>query len=74
MCSEYMYLYVLMTNVEKFSRHLVIHIPGAAFKDNTHAGAFVSEVWSESDSIFLKLLPHSPNMQVIRYLCEGNHF
>lgn len=49
MCSEYMYLCVLMTNVEKFSRHLVIHIPGAAFKDNTHAGAFVSEVCTESD-------------------------
>jgi hypothetical protein len=29
---------------EKFSRHLIIHIPGAAFKDNSHVGAFVGEV------------------------------
>ncbi|GMH08950.1 hypothetical protein Nepgr_010790 [Nepenthes gracilis] len=31
---------------EKFSRHLVIRIPRAAFKDNSHAGAFVAEVCS----------------------------
>jgi hypothetical protein len=68
MCSDYIYLCDLMTNVEKFSRHLIIHIPGAAFKDNTHAGAFVSEVWSKSDFKCLKLLLKSPNVQVIRYL------
>ncbi|XP_050914527.1 uncharacterized protein LOC127129360 isoform X1 [Lathyrus oleraceus] len=31
---------------DKFSRHLIIRIPKAAFKDNSHAGAFVSEVCS----------------------------
>ncbi|MQL80515.1 hypothetical protein Taro_012972 [Colocasia esculenta] len=31
---------------EKFSRHLVIRIPQTAFKDNTHVGAFVSEMCS----------------------------
>ncbi|GAB2265148.1 hypothetical protein Dimus_000213 [Dionaea muscipula] len=31
---------------EKFSRHLVIRIPRAAFKDNSHVGAFVAEVCS----------------------------
>ncbi|KAK7380402.1 hypothetical protein VNO78_32912 [Psophocarpus tetragonolobus] len=31
---------------EKFSRHIIIRIPNAAFKDNSHAGAFVSEVCS----------------------------
>ncbi|KAE9592559.1 hypothetical protein Lalb_Chr19g0130571 [Lupinus albus] len=31
---------------EKFSRHLIIRIPKAAFKDNSHAGAFVSEICS----------------------------
>lgn len=31
---------------DKFSRHLIIRIPGTAFKDNSHAGAFVAEVCS----------------------------
>ncbi|XP_057426931.1 uncharacterized protein LOC130720319 [Lotus japonicus] len=31
---------------DKFSRHLIIRIPKASFKDNTHAGAFVSEICS----------------------------
>ncbi|KAI4347596.1 hypothetical protein L6164_008397 [Bauhinia variegata] len=31
---------------EKFSRHLIIRIPKTAFKDNSHAGAFVSEICS----------------------------
>ncbi|CAI8593719.1 unnamed protein product [Vicia faba] len=31
---------------DKFSRHLILRIPKAAFKDNSHAGAFVSEVCS----------------------------
>jgi len=35
---------------DKFSRHVIICIPNAAFKDNSHAGAFVSEV---SPSIFI---------------------
>lgn len=30
--------------LEKFSRHLIIRIPKVAFKDNSHAGAFVGEV------------------------------
>lgn len=34
----------LFVSPEKFSRHLIIHIPGGAFKDNSHAGAFVGEV------------------------------
>ncbi|GAB2221973.1 hypothetical protein Droror1_Dr00013170 [Drosera rotundifolia] len=46
---------------EKFSRHLVIRIPRAAFKDNSHVGAFVAEVCSrlhsscEEDSRFRQL-------------------
>ncbi|WVZ65869.1 LOW QUALITY PROTEIN: hypothetical protein U9M48_015165 [Paspalum notatum var. saurae] len=32
---------------EKFSRHLTIRIPKTAFKDNSHVGAFVSEVCSQ---------------------------
>ncbi|KAM4076281.1 hypothetical protein ACJW30_12G050900 [Castanea mollissima] len=31
---------------EKFSRHLIIRIPKTAFKDNSHAGAFVAEICS----------------------------
>ncbi|EXC05956.1 Coiled-coil domain-containing protein 111-like protein [Morus notabilis] len=30
----------------KFSRHLIIRIPKSAFKDNSHAGAFVNEICS----------------------------
>ncbi|XP_015878419.2 uncharacterized protein LOC107414758 isoform X1 [Ziziphus jujuba] len=30
----------------KFSRHLIIRIPRTAFKDNSHAGAFVNEICS----------------------------
>ncbi|KAK7315144.1 hypothetical protein VNO77_33676 [Canavalia gladiata] len=30
----------------KFSRHLIVRIPKTAFKDNSHAGAFVSEICS----------------------------
>ncbi|XP_022865174.1 DNA-directed primase/polymerase protein [Olea europaea var. sylvestris] len=33
---------------EKFSRHLLIRLPKAAFKDNSHAGAFVSEICSRA--------------------------
>ncbi|KAL6611294.1 hypothetical protein ACP70R_039222 [Stipagrostis hirtigluma subsp. patula] len=31
---------------EKFSRHVTIRIPKTAFKDNSHVGAFISEVCS----------------------------
>ncbi|XP_022141220.1 DNA-directed primase/polymerase protein [Momordica charantia] len=34
------------SNEEKFSRHLIIRIPKMAFKDNSHAGAFVGEICS----------------------------
>ncbi|XP_052205564.1 uncharacterized protein LOC127810238 isoform X2 [Diospyros lotus] len=46
---------------EKFSRHLIIRIKKTAFKDNTHAGAFVAEICSriisgrESDGKLEKL-------------------
>ncbi|GLT31228.1 hypothetical protein SLA2020_059780 [Shorea laevis] len=46
---------------DKFSRHLIIHIPKTAFKDNSHAGAFVAEICSriasarERDGRFEKL-------------------
>ncbi|MCL7042985.1 hypothetical protein MKW94_021433, partial [Papaver nudicaule] len=46
---------------EKFSRHLIIRIPETAFKDNSHAGAFVAEICSriscgkESDPKLKKL-------------------
>ncbi|XP_029119888.1 uncharacterized protein [Elaeis guineensis] len=36
---------------EKFSRHLIIRIPKTAFKDNSHVGAFVSEVCSHIASL-----------------------
>ncbi|KAL2334801.1 hypothetical protein Fmac_016014 [Flemingia macrophylla] len=31
---------------DKFSRHIIVRIPKVAFKDNCHAGAFVSEICS----------------------------
>ncbi|KAJ4823721.1 hypothetical protein Tsubulata_032139 [Turnera subulata] len=34
------------STAEKFSRHLIIRIPQVAFKDNSHVGAFVSEICS----------------------------
>ncbi|XP_078446317.1 DNA primase [Wolffia australiana] len=34
------------STTEKFSRHLIVRIPQTAFKDNSHVGAFVSEVCS----------------------------
>ena len=46
---------------EKFSRHVIIHIPNIAFKDNSHVGTFISEVCSRiinlrvSDPQFEKL-------------------
>ncbi|XP_061337305.1 uncharacterized protein LOC133299245, partial [Gastrolobium bilobum] len=40
------YRLLLIALVEKFSRHLIIRIPKAAFKDNSHAGAFISEICS----------------------------
>ncbi|PKA55983.1 hypothetical protein AXF42_Ash014655 [Apostasia shenzhenica] len=46
---------------EKFSRHLIIRLPKAAFKDNSHVGAFVFEVCSriaglrDSDPMINKL-------------------
>ncbi|MED6118313.1 hypothetical protein PIB30_001542 [Stylosanthes scabra] len=46
---------------DKFSRHLIIRIPKVSFKDNSHAGAFVSEICSriqnarETDKRFEKL-------------------
>ncbi|MED6122374.1 hypothetical protein PIB30_039121 [Stylosanthes scabra] len=46
---------------DKFSRHLIIRIPKVSFKDNSHAGAFVSEICSriqnarETDKSFEKL-------------------
>lgn len=39
------------STAEKFSRHLIIHIPGAAFKDNSHAGAFVGEICKRSNEL-----------------------
>lgn len=32
------------STTEKFSRHLIIRVPNAAFKDNSHVGAFVGEI------------------------------
>lgn len=34
------------SNEAKFSRHLIIRIPKTAFKDNSHVGAFISEICS----------------------------
>ncbi|KAL8544106.1 hypothetical protein ACS0TY_004592 [Phlomoides rotata] len=35
---------------DKFSRHLIIRLPKTAFKDNSHAGAFVAEICSRIQS------------------------
>ncbi|KAH1233457.1 DNA-directed primase/polymerase protein [Glycine max] len=49
------------SNEDKFSRHIIVRIPKTAFKDNSHAGAFVSEICSrilnarEKDKSFEKL-------------------
>nr|XP_027110208.1 DNA-directed primase/polymerase protein-like isoform X3 [Coffea arabica] len=32
--------------IQEFSRHLILRLPKTAFKDNSHAGAFVAEVCS----------------------------
>ena len=32
------------TSATKFSRHVIIQIPGAAFRSNFHVGAFVKEL------------------------------
>lgn len=32
------------TTATKWSRHLVVHLPGAVFASNAHAGRFVKEV------------------------------
>ncbi|CAI0546465.1 unnamed protein product [Linum tenue] len=42
------------STAEKFSRHLVIRIPKAAFKDNSHVGAVVSEC--EEDMFMASLI------------------
>ncbi|KAL3524326.1 hypothetical protein ACH5RR_017160 [Cinchona calisaya] len=34
------------STTEKFSRHLIVRLPKTAFKDNSHAGAFVAEICS----------------------------
>ncbi|KAL4186817.1 hypothetical protein AMTRI_Chr09g35980 [Amborella trichopoda] len=38
------------STTEKFSRHLIIHIPNVAFKDNLHVGSFVTELCSRISS------------------------
>ncbi|KAG5007031.1 hypothetical protein JHK82_024959 [Glycine max] len=51
----------LFAFADKFSRHIIVRIPKTAFKDNSHAGAFVSEICSrilnarEKDKSFEKL-------------------
>ncbi|XP_047971083.1 DNA-directed primase/polymerase protein isoform X3 [Salvia hispanica] len=35
---------------DKFSRHLIIHLPKTAFKDNSHVGSFVAEICSRIHS------------------------
>ncbi|CAN6588886.1 unnamed protein product [Malus baccata var. baccata] len=41
----------------KFSRHLIIHIEKTAFKDNSHAGAFVTEKSAAFTTIFPFYIP-----------------
>ncbi|KAJ4705942.1 DNA-directed primase/polymerase protein-like [Melia azedarach] len=58
---------------EKFSRHLIIRIPKTAFKDNSHAGAFVAEICSQInharegeerfEKLFVKKDSSSPEFQ-----------
>ncbi|KAH1233460.1 DNA-directed primase/polymerase protein [Glycine max] len=53
--------HVQIADSDKFSRHIIVRIPKTAFKDNSHAGAFVSEICSrilnarEKDKSFEKL-------------------
>ncbi|KAK3008262.1 hypothetical protein RJ639_014948 [Escallonia herrerae] len=44
------FFYYLRPLFEKFSRHLVIRLHKTAFRDNTHAGAFVAEICSRVHS------------------------
>ncbi|XP_078661428.1 DNA-directed primase/polymerase protein-like isoform X2 [Branchiostoma floridae x Branchiostoma belcheri] len=43
-CTEEHVLDLESSTEEKFSRHLIFHLPGAAFQDNIHAGNFVHEM------------------------------
>lgn len=52
---------------DKFSRHLIVIIPKVAFKDNSHVGAFVGEVFLKS--IFSFLLPEK--MVFLKCKLEG---
>ncbi|KAK2983582.1 hypothetical protein RJ640_023116 [Escallonia rubra] len=45
------FFYYLRPLFEKFSRHLVIRLHKTAFRDNTHAGAFVAEICSRVHSL-----------------------
>ena len=38
------------TTEQKFSRHLVVLIPGAAFASNVHVGAFVRELCAMAEA------------------------
>ncbi|CAH1241750.1 PRIMPOL [Branchiostoma lanceolatum] len=43
-CTEEHVLDLESSTEEKFSHHLIFHLPGAAFQDNRHAGNFVHEM------------------------------
>lgn len=58
-CRFWLYLYAA-----KFSRHLIIRIEKTAFKDNSHAGAFVTEVWLGEDCRNFFLLPNLMEFEI----------
>ncbi|KAJ3286866.1 hypothetical protein HK104_008853 [Borealophlyctis nickersoniae] len=35
------------TTDKKFSRHLIVHVPNAVFKNNAHVGQFVRRLWAK---------------------------
>lgn len=39
------------STASKFSRHLLVKVPGAAFTDSSHVGAFIGQImsWPEVD-------------------------
>jgi hypothetical protein len=45
----------------KFSRHIIVRIPGAAFQNNFHVGAFVKDMCAAQESID----PDNPVQQLL---------
>jgi hypothetical protein len=50
------------STIEKFSRHLIIHLPNAAFETNIHLGRFVSQVLHHAEVIYWNSNPYVHNL------------